>query len=249
MAIIAAITVGIWYARGRTPVQDNRKSLAALAVFTVAYLAVYKALLPFSPYFAFVFWNELPLQPCNVVAVLAIPAALLRGRIGRLLGGFCFYGGIVFALAALMMPVDGFSEVPLFSVNTIGYYGFHGLVLALAISFGTLKAYRPEWRDIPGVLLVLALLALPVHGVNMLLRASVYPEANYFYTYGLEGNPVMEGLWGLLPAPLVYELPLFPVMGILCAAIILLFRMGEKIASICKKQKAVSKTGGEKLKK
>lgn len=233
MAIITAMTAGIWYVRGRPPAKDNRKFLAALAAFTVVYLTVYKALLAFSPNFEFVFWNELPLQPCNVVAVLAIPAALLRGRIGRILQGFCFYGGIVFAPVALMMPVDGFSGVPLLSVNAIGFYGFHGLVLALSLSFGTLKVYRPEWRDIPGVLLALVVLALPVHGVNMLLRTAVYPEANYFYTYGLEGNPVLEGLKDLIPVPLVYELPLLLVMAVLCAVIILLFRMGWKIAAAC----------------
>ena len=203
MAVIAAFTAGIWSVRGRMspamgetepPARDNRKFLAAMAAFTVVYLAVYKTLLAFNPDFDFKFWNELPLQPCNVVAVLAIPAALLRGRIGRLIREFCFYGGIVFVPVALTMPVDGFSGVPLISVNAIGFYGFHGLVLALSISFGTLKVYRPEWRDIPGVLLVLSVLALPVHGINMLLRATVFPEANYFYTYGLEGNPVLEGL-------------------------------------------------------
>lgn len=61
MAAILATTVGIWYARSRPPVKDNREFLAALAAFTVAYLAVYKTLLAYSPDFEFVFWNELPL--------------------------------------------------------------------------------------------------------------------------------------------------------------------------------------------
>ena len=33
---------------------------------------------------------------------------------------------------------------------------------------------------------------------------------------------MLEGLKGWIPAPLVYELQLLPVMGILCAVIILL---------------------------
>lgn len=231
MAVIAAVIVGIWYFRGGFSEEANRRFLAGFAAFTVGYLAVYKTLLAFSPNFEFAFWNELPLQPCNVVAILAIPALLSRGRIGRPLREFCFYGGIVFTPVALAMPVDGFSGVPLFSVNAIGFYGFHGLVLVLSVSFGTLKVYRPEWRDIPGVLLVLALIAIPVHGINMLLRATVYPEANYFYTYGLEGNPVLEGLKGLIPVPFLYELPLMLVMAVLCAVITFLFRSGWKIAA------------------
>ena len=235
--MIVAMIAGIWRFRRRRPLQNNQKFLAVLAAFTVLYLAVYKILLAYSPNFEFAFWNELPLQPCNIVAVLAIPAALSRGRIGRLLQAFCFYGGIVFALVALMMPVDGFSGVPLFSVNAIGFYGFHGFVLALSVSFVTLKLHCPEWRDIPGVLLVLILISLPVHGINILLRATVYPEANYFYTYGLEGNPVLEGLKALMPIPLVYELPLLLVMGMLCAVIMLLFRGGRKIIAIGEKTK------------
>ena len=55
-------------------------------------------------------------------------------------------------------------------------------------------------------------LGTAVHGVNVLLRATVFGGANYFYTFGLEGNVVLEGLWALLPMPLVYELPLLLVL-------------------------------------
>ena len=220
--------------------------LTGLAAVTVGYLAIYKILLALSSSYEFVLWNELPLYPCNLVAFLTLPAALLEGRIGRLLKAFCFYGGIVFAPVAMLMPVAGFSDIPLFSVNAIGFYGFHGLVLALSVSFGTLKVYRPMFRDIPGVLLVLVFLALPVHGISMLLRATVYPEANYFYTYGLEGNPVLEGLKGLIPIPLVYQLPLLLVMGILCAVITLLFRGGWGIAAAQRKEKISCQTNDQK---
>ena len=234
MALIAAFAAALWYFRGRKPANDNRGFLAGLAAFAVVYLAAYKTLLASVPDFDFVPWNELPLQPCNVVAVLGIPAALMRGRAGRALQAFCFYGGMVFAPVALAMPVEGFSGVPLLSVNAIGCYGFHGLVLTLSLSFGTLKVFDPQWRDIPVTLLTLTALSLPVHGINMLLRATVYPEANYFYTYGLEGNAVLEGLRSLIPIPLVYELPLLAVMAALCAAITLAFKTARRAAALKK---------------
>ena len=68
----------------------------------------------------------------------------------------------------------------------------------------------------------------------MLLRATVYPEANYFYTYGLEGNAVLEGLRSLIPIPLVYELPLLAVMAALCAAITLAFKAARRAAALRK---------------
>ena len=245
MAVIAAAMAVVWYGRGRPPVRENRIFLAGLAAVTIGYLACYKILLVLSPTYEFLLWNELPLYPCNLVAILALPAALLRGRIGHILKAFCFYGGIVFTPVAMAMPVNGFTDVPLLSVNAIGFYGFHGLVLILAVSFGTLRVYRPAFRDIPRVLLTLVLLALPVHGVCMLLRATVYPEANYFYTYGLAGNPVLEGLKALIPIPLVYELPLLLVMAALCAVITLLFQGGRAAAARRSRKIACAAEGGE----
>ena len=69
-------------------------------------------------------------------------------------------------------------------------------------------------------------LGAAAHGVNLLLRATVSPQANYFYTLGLEGNPVLEGLWALLPVPLAYELPLLLVLLAVCALVIPLSRLG-----------------------
>ena len=42
-----------------------------------------------------------------------------------------------------------------------------------------------------------------------------------------EGNVVLEGLWALLPMPLVYELPLLLVLIAVCLATTLLARLGE----------------------
>ena len=178
----------------------------------------------FNPEFDFQFWNELPLQPCNLIAILAILAAATDWQV---LKNFCLCAGIPFAMVALLMPVDGFSQVPLFSVNAIGFYGFHGMVLALSVSFATLGVCRSRLRDIPGTAALLVGLGTAVHGVNVLLRATVFGGANYFYTFGLEGNVVLEGLWALLPMPLVYELPLLLVLIAVCLATTLLARLGE----------------------
>ena len=145
----------------------------------------------------------------------------------QVLKNFCLCAGIPFAMVALLMPVDGFSQVPLFSVNAIGFYGFHGMVLALSVSFATLGVCRSRLRDIPGTAALLVGLGTAVHGVNVLLRATVFGGANYFYTFGLEGNVVLEGLWALLPMPLVYELPLLLVLIAVCLATTLLARLAE----------------------
>ena len=209
IALTATAIAGIWLVRGRgrKSTKDNRRFL-----------------LSFNPEFDFQFWNELPLQPCNLIAILAILAAATDWQV---LKNFCLCAGIPFAMVALLMPVDGFSQVPLFSVNAIGFYGFHGMVLALSVSFATLGVCRSRLRDIPGTAALLVGLGTAVHGVNVLLRATVFGGANYFYTFGLEGNVVLEGLWALLPVPLVYELPLLLVLIAVCLVMTLLARLAE----------------------
>ena len=193
------------FLRGR---EGRRTIMAALGLFTVLFLAAYKTALWLDPAAPFSFWNELPLQPCNIVALLLAPAALSRGRV---LKGFCFHFGTLFALLAFTMPVPGFEAVPLLSVPCLGYYGFHGLVLALSLSLGASGLYRPRYRDLPPVLLTLAGAALAAHAVNCLLRAAVYPAANYFFTFDPLGNPILGAAYGLLPCPFLYELPLLAV--------------------------------------
>ena len=217
---------------GPDPCRFRRRFLAALAGLTVVWLGIYKLLLWAVTDYPFFFWNELPLQPCNVVALLSIPAALLRGRLARPLRAFCFYGGIVFSLAAMAQPVDGFYDIPLLSVNAVGFYIFHGLVLAVAITFAFWELYRPSFRDTPAVLLVLTLLGGAVHLVNLLLRATVYPQASYFYTCGLEGNPVLEWLLELIPAYFLFELPLLLLMALFCGCITLLFHLLRRLLSV-----------------
>lgn len=211
------------------PYRFRQRLLAGLAALSVVWLCIYKALLWAVTDYPFFFWNELPLQPCNVVALLSVPAALLNGRLARPLRAFCFYGGIVFSLAAMAQPVDGFYDIPLFSVNAIGFYVFHGLVLAVAITFASWELYRPSFADTPAVLLVLTLLGGAVHLVNLLLRATVYPQASYFYTCGLEGNAVLEWLLELIPAYFLFELPLLLLMAFFCGCITLLFHLLRRL--------------------
>lgn len=224
--LTATAIAGIWLVRGRgrKSTKDNRRFLGWFGAITLAYLWGYKTLLSLNPEFDFQFWNELPLQPCNLIAILAILAAATDWQV---LKNFCLCAGIPFAMVALLMPVDGFSQVPLLSVNAIGFYGFHGMVLALSVSFATLGVCRSRLRDIPGTAALLVGLGTAVHGVNVLLRATVFGGANYFYTFGLEGNVVLEGLWALLPMPLVYELPLLLVLIAVCLATTLLARLAE----------------------
>ena len=203
--------------------------MTALAGVTIVYMVLYKAGQVIQTGFL---WDKLPLHACNLAAVLALPAALAGNRRwGQPLRGFCFYGGVIFSLAAMAMPERGYDVMPLLSINALGFYGFHGLVLAQSFCFATWGLHRPAWRDLYRSPLILAAMALPVHGINLLLRATVYPQANFFYTCGLAGNPVMEWLYGLIPVPFLFELPLTLLMALLCGVMLLLSRGMEGLCA------------------
>lgn len=217
LLFVCGLVIILWALRRK---EGNRKFLSVFGVFLTVYLVVYKTLLAVSPDFDFHIWNELPLQPCNLIAILAIfSAGMGESWIGRSVKGFCFYGGIVFGTVAMAMPVDGFSDIPVFSAKALGFYGFHGLVIVMAASFASLGIYRPRIKDIPGVLLLLVLMGGLAHGANHLLRMTVYPEANYFYTYGIVGNVVMDTLMRMLPIEFFWMLPLILLMAALCVCI------------------------------
>ena len=67
-------------------------------------------------------------------------------------------------------------------------------------------------------------LTLAAHALNMILRATVCPEANYFYTYGADIS-VLNLFWRMIPHPLLYELPA-PLLLLAYMSLVQLLRSG-----------------------
>ena len=82
----------------------------------------------------------------------------------------------------------------------------HALLVVCGLSLATLGFYRPDPMDIPRILKTFGLLAVGAHLINLLLRLTLCPEANYFFTYGAEIG-VLKLFWRIIPAPLLYGLP------------------------------------------
>ena len=110
------------------------------------------------------------------------------------------------AAAALLFPEPLFSGFSLFLPRIFGYYVTHALLVVCGLSLATLGFYRPDPKDIPRILKTFGLLAVGAHCINLLLRLTVCPEANYFFTYGAEIG-VLKLFWRIIPAPLLYGLP------------------------------------------
>ena len=171
----------------------------------------------------FNWWGEFPLQLCNI-NMLLIPVAVLANS--RPLKSFGFFVGPLGALMAILLPVEGFDGYSILLPRMLGYYGIHCLIIIEALSLAVLGLYRPRFRDLPGTVATLLLIALVIHGVNLLLRFSgLHPRANYFFTMETEGNALLEIFRGWIPIPYLYLLPACVILAVWAALVTLVFRL------------------------
>lgn len=211
--VFAAVTAVLLAVAGSSIKNEDskRKFVFWASVFVFVYLFLYKVWLSHSPDYDMEPWNELPLNLCNLSTVLLAIAMLSDSRA---LMCFCYLNCPLGALIALLFPEEGFYNVPLLTPMGLGYWGFHFLVIFLCALPVVLGLYRPKFKDILISVGLLFLAATVMHGVNLLMRATVYDEANYFYTFGLEGNALADFAYNILPIPLLWELVMLPVAAV-----------------------------------
>ena len=229
--LLMAITVGaivlLWALLRGQPEHRRSAVLIALCVVNIIDFFVYKGFLSKDAQFLqvsgldkFNWFNELPLQLCNINMFL-IPIGILTHR--RSLLGFAFFVAPLGALMALVFPEAAFSGYSLSMPRIFGFYCTHMLIIICGISLATLGFYRPRPKDLPGIAVTFLALGLGALLVDLLLRHTVCPQANYFFVFGQDVDiSILNLFWKWLPVPLLYELPalaiLFAYMGLVCFA-------------------------------
>ena len=185
--------------------------LTCLCACNIVVFFVYKFMLSIDAEFPmlagidrFNWFNELPLQLCNINLFL-IPLGVLTRK--RPVLGFAFFIAPLGALMAMCFPEPPFVGYSLFLPRMLGFYGTHGLLVVCGLSLAVMGFYRPHWRDFPGIIGAYGVLTVAAHGINLLLRATgLCAQANYFFTFGAEIS-VLQWFWSMIPRPLFYELP------------------------------------------
>ena len=220
--------------RGK-PEARRARFLIGMCLCNLALFAAYKRWLSVdavyvSAYYpnGFNLFNELPLHLCNINLFL-IPLGVWRRS--RSVMGFSFFVAPLGALMALFFPEPLFSGFSLFLPRIFGYYVTHALLVVCGLSLATLGFYRPDPKDIPRILKTFALLAVSAHCINLLLRLTLCPEANYFFTYGAEIG-VLKLFWRIIPAPLLYGLPAPLILAGYMYAVCALSRLTQSSGSI-----------------
>ena len=222
---IALILFLYFLCKGKTE-KFKVRVMTVFYIFLVVFYIVYKWYLisPVSPYETSL-WLELPLALCQVASFLALPAIRSRNRV---LMGFCFLVGSICSLLAMLMPSPGFSDIPLLCGESIGFYGFHGLVFVQSIAIYVIGLYNPCVKDAPKVALLLGVFALIAHGINFVLRSTVCDKANYFFTYDPDGNPILGLIRQYIDINYVYLLPFLVPAGLVFALLALILHKKEK---------------------
>jgi len=202
----------------------KEKVLMIIAIANFAFWVLYKILLSMRPDFEFVFLKELPLHLCNLNSILIIVA--IRTKKDFLLT-FCYCLGTIGALFSVLTPDQNFVHTSILTAFGC-YWLYHHILLVQAISLVSTGFYRPKYKDIPKAAALLVILYFVMHLFNMILRSATHIDVNYLYTYGMEGNPITEALYRLIPLHPFFFLPVvIPLAGVMFL-MVWLARLGKK---------------------
>jgi len=205
-----AFGVALYFWLRDKPMEYKRKVMIGLAFGLWAMSTIFTLQRVADPRYAeFTITQNLPLHFCSMVQFMLIPAYWLRGS-SKWLQSFralLFYPGAVAAFMALLAPAQEYLNQPLFSMNTLFYFIHLGNVL-LCLMLVVLGFHTPTIRGALGSLVTFFAIGMLVFPITLAIRHFIDPAANYYFSFDPAGSDVFELLFGVIPIPLVYQLPL-----------------------------------------
>ena len=156
------------------------------------------------------YFNELPCYLCNQSTILCIIAAYFNCKEIMV---FVIIIGTLGALLAWFFPDSYNRDQPFYSIQALGFYGYHGLLIITCLSFYTLHIYKPDPKDCLWVMFMIFILAIIAHIINVILiKTKLNPRSNYVYTVKPE-VAFLKKLWSFIPHQLIYLLPIMFIFG------------------------------------
>ncbi len=246
--LTALIAVAIWAIFRNKSEKAKKIFITAFCALTVVIFFVYKGFLSVDKDFlkiteidSFNWFNELPLQLCNINMFL-IPIGVLINN--RYIKGFAFLVAPLGAAMALIFAEKAFTGYSLLVPRVMGYYVTHFFIVIAGVSVATLGFYKPKYKDIPGISILFLVLAFVIHCVNLIFRATgLCTYADYFYTIDDLGISILALFHKFIKTPFFYLVPalfiLWGYMVILCLGFSIGSKLGKKgaKAEITKQEK------------
>lgn len=186
---------------------ENRKRAILLLICCINAILypVYKVAQAHDPGYDFRILMNLPLHFCNINLIL-LPLSILLKK--KSLMAYQFYFGTVLAALALITVDPAFRSTSLFEFTRLFYFYYHSALAVIPVLLVKHKFYTPSFRVVWQPALMLVCLTFLMHMVNVVFRATgIASESNYFFTYGLRGDPFTELFWSILPYEFFFMLP------------------------------------------
>jgi len=239
--LIAMLMLGVllWAALRGRPDRTQRLTLTAVAIANWAFSTWFTFERILSPAFPdFVFSQNWPFHFCTLVTFLLIPAMAVKPDPSnpwlfwlRPLHTLLFFPGAVAGFLVLFSPAAEYTELPVLHTNTL-FYLVHALNVMLPFVHSALGRYRPQYRDALLSLVWFFIVSMGVLAVTVFARAFVDPAANYMYFFDPMGAGILVLLWDLIGIPVLYELPLIPILA---PALLLMVAIHHAIEALAKR--------------
>jgi len=184
----------------------KRYALIAIALFNIVLYFVYKAYQAFFyEGYDFVLVYNLPLHFCNLNLFLLPLAIFTRSKT---LMAYQVYFGTLLSLLALFAIDPAFRGAPFFEFSCMVYYYYHSMLAVMPFTFLAFKMFTPSFKEVWKPTVLLVSLTLLMHIINIIFRVTgLAIDANYFYTFGLRGDPFTEIFWNIVPYAFFFLLP------------------------------------------
>lgn len=216
--LIVLLTIIVTIFGNKLSIDSRFNLILILSIIEFIHLRIYKYSLRYI-YDNYNYYNELPCYLCNLSTIMCIIAAITRNSI---LMAYCFTSGTIGALLALFFPDPLYKEVPLISIKSFGFYGYHTELIITCLSFYLLGLYIPRPVDALWSMLITFGLTYIAHFMNFILRKTgLSKTVNYIFTYE-PGNKIMEKLYSIFKVKVLYMLPILLAIGAVSFLILLI---------------------------
>lgn len=230
LALVVAIAAVLTLTTRNKGEKARRKLIIGICLFNIIFYIAYKLGLylrtPGLPEdYIYISWKELPLHLCNI-SLFLVPIGLAKKSDSLMAYGV--YIAPLGALLALTFPSVGFGNMSIFYPHMIGYYGTHAIIILNGILLVSMGLYRPTFKKIPSMFLLVFCLSLASFGINLAIRRFTGVAANYFYTVEPEGISILELFWSILPVPYLYITLGIGILAVYSVILTLPFHLTKK---------------------